>query len=31
MTMNSSNHRKPPLYWVTLAIMFAAFVAVVLT
>lgn len=31
MTNNSSEHRKPPLYWLTLAVIFAAFFAVVLT
>jgi hypothetical protein len=31
MTMRDSTNSKPVLYWMTLAIMFAAFVAVVLS
>jgi len=31
MTMEDSTNRKPVLYWMTLAIMFAALVAVVLS
>jgi hypothetical protein len=31
MNSQASGHRKPPLYWLTLAIIFAAFIAVVLT
>ena len=31
MNNDSSEHNKPPLYWLTLAIIFAAFFALVLT